>query len=235
MSNVRTWFAGCSLWLLLTATTLAQSHPLTPILPTPSQLSRYQLVRQWWGTALINPDRDKVTFLTLDDTQLYVQTTSGGITCFDAETGRRIWATRVGTPDAPQYPIVISEDLVVVVTGSSIITLGRSTGDQIWELELPGAPGASPTVDEEALYVPMLNGNLMAFDLKSLTDSSNKGLLPQWSYRSIRWKYATSKPLAVSPVVGAPFITFASLSGTMYTVDRRDRGIRCHSLAGVQY
>jgi len=226
MSSLRIWLTCCVALLGCLPGLQAQSNPLAPTLPTSSQLSRYQLVRQWWGTAMINAQRDKVTFLSLDDTQLYVQTSSGGVTCFDAETGRRIWSNRVGTTDAPQYRAIVSGDLLLVISGGSIFAVNRLTGDDVWQLSLPAAPGASPVTDEEAIYVSMIDGSLMRFDLKTITDSNEKGLLPRWSYKAISWKYSTSKPMAVPAVINAPFVSFASETGTLYTVDRRQRTLK---------
>ncbi|MES2788357.1 MAG: hypothetical protein V4719_01965, partial [Planctomycetota bacterium] len=48
----------------------AQSNPLAPLLPKNSTLSRLKLTRMWWGSATMNAGRDKLVFLSLDDTLL---------------------------------------------------------------------------------------------------------------------------------------------------------------------
>src|SRR5437764_15355661 len=95
----------------------AQGSSLGSPLPSRAALSRYKLKRAWWGNATLNPSRDKVLFLTVDDENLYVQASSGIVTAFDNETGRRLWASQLGRQDDYAFPAAVNSDVLLVVSG----------------------------------------------------------------------------------------------------------------------
>src|SRR5262245_28202618 len=107
-------------------------------LPTQKQLYRLGLERSWWGQAVMNPSRDKVRNIAVDEDLVYVQSTSGVTTAFDAETGRQAWAVQLGRFDPPSYPAVSNEDLVLIVVGSTMYGLEKKSGRTMWTLILPG-------------------------------------------------------------------------------------------------
>ncbi|MFH1302391.1 MAG: hypothetical protein ABIK07_15125, partial [Planctomycetota bacterium] len=60
------------------------------------ELVQYDLDRVWWGQATVDPHRDRIVHLSLDEINLYALSTSGIITAFDNETGKKLWATQLG-------------------------------------------------------------------------------------------------------------------------------------------
>ena len=88
--------AVCFSALFLTASDAVQAQRtgFTPKIPTQRFLGRYGLERAWWGQATLNPTRDTVRHLTVDEENVYVQATSGVVTAFDNETGKRLWAVQ---------------------------------------------------------------------------------------------------------------------------------------------
>ena len=80
-----------------------------PPLPTHQQLSRIGLERGWWAQAVINPHRDKIKHVSIDEDMVYVQASSGVTTAFDAESGQQLWAVQLGRFDQPSFPAVSNE------------------------------------------------------------------------------------------------------------------------------
>ena len=52
------------------------------------ELVQYDLDRVWWGQATVDPQRDKIVHLSLDEINLYALSTAGIITAFNNETGK---------------------------------------------------------------------------------------------------------------------------------------------------
>lgn len=198
----------------------AQSNPLAPLLPTNASLSRLKLQRMWWGSATMNAGRDKLTFLTLDDTLLFAHTSCGILNCFDSETGRKLWATSLGGQDEPAYAPTSNEKLVLIVSGSTMFALNKYSGDIVWEFPLPISPSTSPIIDDTQVYLGTTDGSLMAFDLNELASRFNKRLTVESAGMAVRWKYKISAHVDSQPVSSGEFISFAGTNRTTYTISR---------------
>src|SRR6185312_9644258 len=59
-------------------------------------LNRYGLTRSWWSHATINAQRDKLLFMVVDETHIFLQASSGVISAFHAETGKSLWTRQIG-------------------------------------------------------------------------------------------------------------------------------------------
>ena len=198
----------------------AQSNPLAPLLPTNSALSRLKLTRMWWGSATMNASRDKLLFLTLDDTLIYAHASSGILSCFDSETGRKLWASSLGGTDDPAFAPVANDTLVIIASGSNLIALNKMTGDIVWDFPLPVSPSTSPIIDEKQVYLGTTDGSLMAFDLEQLANRFNKRLTVESAGMAIRWKYKITANIYSQPVSSGDLISFAGTNLTTYTVSR---------------
>ena len=162
-----------------------------PRLPGPRLLDRYGLERAWWGQAMLNTHRDEVTFVTADEEQVYVQASSGTVTAFDAETGKRLWAIQRGRRDAPGQPPVANSELVLVVSGMDLYAFAKWSGELLWEIDLPKIPSTSPTIDDKRVYIGSLDGSVYAFNLDKIGELYNERLLPQWSRVAVDWRFQT--------------------------------------------
>src|SRR4051794_36945845 len=103
MRVIQFGFAVALIWCFGAQEVVAQSHPLTPLMPTNGSLGRVGLTRMWWGSATMDAKRDKLLYLVLDDNYLYAHSSNGILCCFDSETGRKLWATSLGGQDEPAY------------------------------------------------------------------------------------------------------------------------------------
>ena len=112
-------------------------------------LDRYGLKLDWWGQAVLNPSRDRVRYVTLDEEHLFVQATSGVVTAFDNETGRKLWAQQLGPHDSPSFPATSNKNDLLVVSGMMLYSMDKFRGDVNWQVRLPKLPSTSPAADAE--------------------------------------------------------------------------------------
>ena len=206
-------------WLSASDAT-AQSNPLGPLLPTNSALSRLKLTRMWWGSATMDAGRDKLLFLTLDDTLLFAHSSNGILNCFDSESGRKLWASTLGGTDDPSFPPIANEKLVIIASGSNLIALNKITGDVVWDFPMPISPSTAPIIDEEQVYLGTSDGSMMAFDLDQLALRFNKRASVESAGMAIRWKYKITANIYSQPVSSGDLISFAGTNRTTYTVSR---------------
>ena len=211
--------------VLLAPTTLCAQRGLvgTNPLPPQHQLNRFNLTRTWWGNATMDPTRDKLVSLSLDDEILIAQATNGVVTAFDNSTGKKLWATKIGRTDEISFPATFNEDLVLVVSGMTLFAIEKWTGQIRWEIRLPRFPSSSPAADATSVYIGFLDGSLVSFDLSKVDKYYKDHLLPTWSYATIRWRYQTNKAITVTPLPGDRLVYFTSRNGSMYAVSAQRR------------
>lgn len=186
-------------------------------------LVQYDLDRVWWGQATVDPQRDKIVHLSLDEINLYAISTAGIITAFDNETGKKLWATQLGRGNNVSYPPISNSKYVFITVGMNLYSVDRLNGEINWKLQLPGSASTSPTVDEETIYLGTLSGRVYAWDLKKLKALSNESKLPAWREGAIRWTYQTGDKITTPPVVTNRTLLFASQDGSLYSVTLNDR------------
>lgn len=210
--------------LLATTPAFAQSPSAgSGGLPSDEALHRLGLTRAWWGHSVTNSTRDKIVHITLDETSYFAQSSNGVITAFDSETGRRLWASQVGGSDRTIYPASSNDELLFVVSGMTLYAVTKSTGKIIWGLALPGQPSSSPVADGRRLFLGFLDGSEYAFDFKKITELQQKGMMPQWSYLTVMWRFKTSKAIIAPAVANGRLVAFASTSGSLYSVGSDER------------
>ncbi len=206
----------------LDAPAVAQLKGDSP-LPTHQQLSRIGLERGWWAQAVINPHRDKIKHVSIDEDMVYVQASSGVTTAFDAESGQQLWAVQLGKFDQPSFPAVSNEDEAMIVVGSTMYGLDKRTGRTLWTLILHGQPSTGPAVDEKQVYFGTLDGSIYAYSLEKIRKLYEQRRLPQWSLDAQVWMYKVGKEITSPPIVIGPYVNFASRDGSLYSVKAADR------------
>jgi outer membrane protein assembly factor BamB len=171
----------------------------------------------------LNSHRDQLLHLTLDEFRFYAQASSGIVTAFDAETGKRLWAAQVGGSDRATYPLTFNDELLFVVNGMKLFAVQKIDGNIRWDLTLPAQPTTSPVSDELRVYMGFMDGSCYAFDLEMIDELNATGLLSQWSGNAIAWRYKTSKSIVVPVVPAGDIVAFASQNGSLYSVTASDR------------
>ena len=216
--------------LLLALLASASPAQAQVVLPSEVMLSRYGLVQAWWNQATTSPTRDKIQHLVVDEEMVYVQSSSGIVTAFDAETGQRRWAVQVGRQDDPSHPAASNAQLVLITIGAKLYALDKARGDIIWEIRVPGLPSTSPSVDDLHVYVGSMDGRVYAFNLDRIRRLYAEGRLPQWSYQALEWEFQApaaivTPPLPVQLETGRS-VNFADVEGSLYSVTALRRALR---------
>jgi len=224
MSCVRV--AVSSLVIVLSALATASAQPRArggaQLLSEP-MLNRYGLTKSWWSHGTINSQRDKLRYMVVDETHLFLQSSSGIITAFDADSGRHLWTKQIGASDRSIYPASSNDELLFVVNGTRLFAIRKSTGDTLWQLGMPGMPASSPAADKYRVYVGFVDGSLYAFDLKETQSLYTAGKLPQYSESAVLWRYRTSKSITAPAIPAEGVVAFASRNGSLYSVTTDDR------------
>jgi outer membrane protein assembly factor BamB len=217
---------GATCWLeSTTARAQSASASVAAELPTSRTLSRYGLERAWWSQATLNPKRDIVKYLVLDEENIYLQGTGGTVTAFEADSGKRLWAVQLGNRDEPIFPGVSNEKYFLAVNGMSLFCIERFGGEVLWELRLPGMPSVGPSVDDQHIYVGTLDGSIYSFELRIIDELYRKRLLPNWSFQALRWRYRTSKEISTTAYSTGRLVNFASRDGSLYAVGALERDL----------
>lgn len=187
-------------------------------LPSPRELNRIGLERMWWSQATINPARDTVTHITVDDHNLYVQSSAGMTTCFDAETGKKLWAVQLGRADATSYPVSSNDEFALVTGGPMLYAVEKFKGESLWRIRMPTLASARPTMDDERIYVPSLDDSIYALDLRTIRRLYEERKLPEFSFETVAWRYQSGDEITTPPVTTGRVVSFASTDRSLYTL-----------------
>ncbi|QDU37821.1 Outer membrane protein assembly factor BamB precursor [Maioricimonas rarisocia] len=193
---------------------------LTSGVPHERELARLGLTRMWWGQIVMDPRRDKIAHMRADESMVYVQASSGIVTAFNAETGRRMWSILLGRPDQEFYPVVTNDTTVFLAGGMRIYAVEKMTGVKRWELELPHHPSAAPEVDDDFVYIGMVDGSVFAYNLRRVEELYRENMLPEWSHVALHWRYKTPMEVTSPPVSTGRLVAFTSLNGTVYGIEK---------------
>ena len=192
-------------------------------LPTHQELNRLGLERGWWGHAVLNPSRDKIKHMSIDEDTIYMQANSGVTTAFDAESGQQLWAVHLGRFDEPSFPAVSNENQALIVVGSTMYALEKRTGKTVWTLILTGQPSTGPSLDDKHVYFGTLDGSVYAYSLRKIRQLYEERRLPQWSMEAQVWKYKAGKEITSPPISTGRVVNFGSSDGILYSVNAVDR------------
>jgi outer membrane protein assembly factor BamB len=192
-------------------------------LPTHQQLSRLGLERAWWAQAVINPQRDKIRHISIDEDIIYLQASSGVTTAVDAETGQQLWAVHLGRFDPSSFPAISNEDQAMIIVGSTMYGLEKRTGKTLWTLLLRGQPSTGPAVDEKHVYFGTLDGMMYAYSLQKIRKLFEERRLPQWSMEAQVWTYKAGHEITSPPITTGRVVNFASRDGSLYSVTAAER------------
>jgi outer membrane protein assembly factor BamB len=186
-------------------------------------LNRYGLTRAWWSHATINSHRDKLVYMVVDESHLFLQSSSGVVSGFHTDTGKYLWTKQVGASDRAIFPASSNDELLFVINGLQLYAINKNTGNTVWFLTLPRMAASSPAADDRRVYVGFMDGSLYAFDVATIQKLFAEGKLPQFSESTVLWRYRTSKAVSIPAVPGTDLVSFANRGGALYTVTKGDR------------
>lgn len=215
MQAIRLLLATCVIGL--TAATSFASD-----LPREADLARNGLKMVWWGRAAIDPGREKVDFVTNDEEMVFIRSTTGIVTAFDIESGKRVWSTLVGRPNQQAFPPETNSKQLLICVGLSLYSVDKKNGAVIWELTLPKSPSASPAVDNDQVYIGTVDGSVYGFDLKITQKLGQQRRLPEFSHLALIWRYQAPSEIVSPPIATLRSVCFASSTGTLFSVATKE-------------
>ncbi|QDT33595.1 PQQ-like beta-propeller repeat protein [Thalassoglobus polymorphus] len=204
---------GCC---LSTATVAEAQISTSGGIPDETLLNRYGLTLSWWGRSIIDGKRDTVLFVTADEQNIYMQSSSGILTTFNGETGRQLWSTLVGSPDQRGFPATTNDEQLLVTGGMQIYSFNKDTGDLLWQLRSPEHPSASPSINESQVAIGAIDGSVFAFDLRKVRELHDERMLPRWTHLAQMWRFKTPLATVSPPIFTGETIVFASEQGIVY-------------------
>lgn len=192
---------------LLTASGRAEA------LLTQSSAARLGLTRSWFTQIGASRSTGPIAYMNCDRGMLYVQTTRGSVTALDAETGRTLWTSQIGSPKHTSSEPDGNDKILAVVSGSTLYVLDRHTGALLWQRVLNGTPGAGPGVSSSYIFVPMVNGFIQGYNIE------RQGKGDPWNYKS-------AGRVLVPPTATGDDVVWTTEKGYMYLADGAAGGIR---------
>ncbi len=217
--------------------TLSIAQAQTP--PSSTSLRRIGLEKMWASQARVNPSRDKVSHLTFDERHVYVQSSNGSLTAFDAENGTRKWTVQVGPPGRTPFPASTNGSVVVVVAAAKIYGINKFTGHILWAVKTPGSAATAAAVDEKEFYVGTTDGSVYAFSFAVVEYYGRNGRLPGSfnpetreitspigptpSTHTWMWRYRTGRPIEHTPTLSSLMVLFGDKLGQVYGISKGTR------------
>lgn len=101
---------------------------------------------------------------SIPKSSIYCMSNSGVVQAFDAETGRLLWQTEIGTSSFPSSGVGASKKLVAAVNGSSVYCLDPETGKLLWQKRCEKAVMGPPSATDDSVFVPLADGRMQIFD-----------------------------------------------------------------------
>ncbi|HEY4760386.1 MAG TPA: PQQ-binding-like beta-propeller repeat protein, partial [Thermoguttaceae bacterium] len=138
------------------------------------EAARHGLARPWWTQVQMDRSSSRLQNLVLHDGVLYAQTDRAMVHAIDAETGATLWSKQIGRREHPSMTPGLGDTFLAIINGSRLYVANRHNGDLLFETDIDGAPGAGPAVSNTRVYVPMVNGMLVAYRVEQLADSKNE-------------------------------------------------------------
>ena len=150
----------------------------------------------------------KVNQYTLPKSTLYTQTDTGLVRSYDAETGKVRWTTNLGNTPTESLGVAGRGKYVAALKGGSVYCLEAETGAILWEHRCERGPSAPPQVDDDQIFVPLINGRVERFDI------ANKG------FNSVSYISGGRGSTTTRPAISAVSICWANYSGTVSVAAR---------------
>lgn len=174
-----------------------------------------QKAEEWvenWKSRTKSKAEPEINEVVVPDVVLVVTSQRGLVQCLNAETGRTLWTNKLGSVRHPTTPAAINEKTIAVVNGTTLYMLDRTDGHILWERRTTHPAGAGPSMSDDLVFVPMIDGHLEIYYI----DEPRR---PAASFQSIG-------RCVVSPVVFRDAVAWPTDRGILYVGNSEVPGIR---------
>lgn len=124
------------------------------------------LVPCWFNQVSLEPGKEEVSAVVLQDQDLFITTESGYLQVIDTQTGTTRWGCQVGSSNFMTFPPAANSHVVAVVNGTTVYIFDRKTGSCLLVTPLYGEPVSGPQLSERFIYVPVLSKKIYVLPLK---------------------------------------------------------------------
>jgi len=107
-----------------------------------------------------------VNRLEIPEVTFLAQSDAGMLMAVNGRTGRTEWSKVYGRRGYPQPTPDASNEFVFTVNDFALNCVSRVNGELVWSRKLEGVPIAGPVVGEDFVYVPMLDGTVVAYNFE---------------------------------------------------------------------
>jgi len=192
----------------------------------------------------------KVEQYSLPESTIYLLTNTGAVSAIDADTGSVKWKNRVGDPLLTSVGVGASSEHVAVINGSRLYCLRADSGKLMFSGKCRHGVSAAPTISEDKIYVPLVNGRLEIFKIeergvnsssfaslgestspavitgKTVSWSTDRGLMnvaAKYDGKAVSYQLRADGAIVGKPTYQSGVFYVTSLDGFVYAVDE-DRG-----------
>jgi len=142
---------------------------------------------------------------------LYFLGSDGSVQCVDGTAGRFRW--RVGLSVGPRvYRPIVAGGRAIVASGNRVYGVSRS-GSVAWTAEMPAAVGATPSLIDDMMFIPCVDGQI--YVLYGRSGAPRRHTI-----------YKVDHCLTSSPVVTASIVAVGSADGLVFAFDRASGDVR---------
>lgn len=176
------------------------------------QVRQAGLTRNWYTQVQMDASRQHVTGARLDGKTLFVLTSAGRVQAFDAESGKTLWTVRVGEPGQTSYGPAAHGDKVAMVSGTMLYVLNSEDGKEIFHKRIEGAPGGSPALSDDFVFVPSVNGRMEAYPV-----GKKKNLF--------KWTFASTGNIFSDAIIAEDQVVWCTSTGYLYSAYATGKGV----------
>jgi outer membrane protein assembly factor BamB len=195
--------------LLCLSASLSHAQGLIPR----TTATRYGLKLAWFAQVGSPQVNGTLQYVNYAEGMVLLQSSGGMLTALDAETGRTLWSTQIGSRDGGSSEPAANEKYVVVLNGSTLFVVDRKDGGIVWQKQVRGAPGAGPGVTATHVFVPMTSGIIEGYDLEAGT-------------KQTPWNYQSTGRVLVPPMTTVSTVSWTTDKGHFYVADPKAGGIK---------
>ncbi len=202
----------------------------------------------------------KVDQYSLPESTIYLLTNNGAVSAIDADTGRVKWRNQVGDPLLKSVGVGADNAHVAVINGSRLYCLKADNGKLMFSGQCRHAVAAAPTISEEKIYVPLVNGRLEVFKIgdrgvnttsfaalgastsrplvteKTVSWSTDRGLMnvaAKYDGKSVAYQLRADDAIVARPVHQSGMFYVTSLDGFVYAVDEDQGSVKWQVSTGA--
>ena len=133
---------------------------------TARMVERHGLVPAWFNQVQIDPMRHKVLHGVVEGGTLFLVSDDAKLHAINAENGESLWMRPFGEKGMSCLEPAVNSQVVAVLNDLELFIFNRRNGKQVFQARLPSAAAMPCELSESYVYIPLMNGRMIAFPLE---------------------------------------------------------------------